>query len=138
MADVQPGEGRRESRPVVTGGLVERRPEAAVAGVDAERPARLGVDEGQLTDVGERLLARVGDLEGDDRVPGGHLGERPDPVARAAEVGGDDDDAGRRARRAHEGQGAGRRGHAAALLGGFRRESPEKPEHAAPAAGRGA
>ena len=49
------------------GGRLEGVTEASIAGVDAGRSAGLRVDERQLADVDELVLARVGDLEGDDR-----------------------------------------------------------------------
>ncbi len=62
------------SEAAVGGGRrVEGASEATIAGVDAKGPAGLGVDQGQLADVDERVLARVGDLEGDDRVPAGDV-----------------------------------------------------------------
>ena len=88
------------------GGVIERGAKLPVAGVDAERPPRLGVDEGQLADVDERVLARIGDLEGDDRVTAGDLGQGRDPVARAAEVGER-----RRRRRVSSGSRRRARGH---------------------------
>ena len=63
--------------------------------------AGLGVDEPEVADVGQLLLARVADLDRDHVVPAGELEQRAAPVARAAEVGDDDDQrrAGGRARR---------------------------------------
>ena len=46
----------------------------AIAGVDAHRATRLGVDQGQFADVDELVLARIGDLEGHDRVATGRRG----------------------------------------------------------------
>ena len=83
-----------------------------------------------------RVLARVGDLEGDDRVTAGDLGQGRDPVARTAEVRDDHDHAGGRPDRADQGQGAGRRGLAAALLGRLGGDGAEEAEHPAAAAGR--
>ena len=69
------------------GGGVEGRAEPAVAGVDAERPTGLGIDERQLADVDERVLARVDDLDGEDRVAAGDRGQRRRRQStRAAEV----------------------------------------------------
>ena len=86
--------GRREPdlqvRPL--GGRGDREPLAqpAVAGVDAQLPARLRIDEPQLADVGQLLLARVAHLDGQDGVPAGEAQQRRPPVERAAEVGDDD------------------------------------------------
>src|SRR6185436_335407 len=60
--------------------------------VDAELPAGLGVDEPQLADVGELLLARVADLDRDRRMAAGDAKQRPVPVVRPPEVGDDDDE----------------------------------------------
>ena len=65
---------------------------ARVAGVDAQARAGLRVDEPELADVDELLLARVADLDREHVVPAGEVEERPAPVARAAEVGDDDDE----------------------------------------------
>ena len=54
-------------------------------------PARLRIDEEQLAERGQLLLARVADLDGDDLVATAEGQERPAPVAGAAEVGDDDD-----------------------------------------------
>jgi hypothetical protein len=85
---------------------------------------------------GGAVLAGVGDLEGDDRVAAGDLGERRDPVARAAEVRDDDDDAGGGADGTDEPERPSRRGLAAALFGWFGRDRPEESEHPAVAARR--
>ena len=69
MADVEPRGRGGEGRPLGVGGLVEGRPQAPVGGVDAERPARLGVDERQL---GFRLIderpSRIDRIEIDCRL----------------------------------------------------------------------
>ena len=64
----------------------------ALARVDAQLAARLGIDEPELADVGELLLARVADLDRDGRMPAGDAQQRLVPVDRAAEVGDDDDE----------------------------------------------
>ena len=77
--------------------------QAAVARVDAELAAGLRIDEPELADVRQLLLARVADLDRDHVVTAGELEQRPAPVARPAEVGDDDDEralARERARRA--------------------------------------
>ena len=87
MADAEATEDRASSARSAAAASSKRGAKLPIAGVDAERPPGLGVDEGQLADVDERVLARVGDLEGDDRMTAGDLGEGRDPVARAAKVG---------------------------------------------------
>src|SRR6188472_567338 len=62
-------------------------------GVDTNLAAGLGVDEGQLTDIGQVALPRIVDLDGDDLVARSKGGHRPEPVARTAEVRYDDDEA---------------------------------------------
>ena len=52
----------------------------------------LGVDEVELAEVGELLLARVTDLDGDDVVAAGEVEQRAAPVDRPAEVGDDGDE----------------------------------------------
>ena len=66
---------RRRSRSA-RGAVLERLAQPPVGGVDAQAAARLGIDEGQLADVDEGLLARVGDLDGEDRVAPGDVGQR--------------------------------------------------------------
>ena len=108
------------------GRLVEGGAEPAIAGVDAQRPARLGVDEGQLADVDERVLARVGDLEGDDRVAAGDLGQRPRRQSRGprkSETMTTTPAVRPRWRRRARSARAGEVG-AAALLGRFGRDAP--------------
>src|SRR5581483_5835600 len=59
--------------------------------VDANVASGLGVDQPQLADVGELLLARVTDLDCDHLVTSGQLKQRLAPVAWAAEVRDEDD-----------------------------------------------
>ncbi len=92
----------------------------------------LGVDEGQLADVDERLLARVDDLDGEDRVAAGDLGQRR-AASRAAPRKSEmiDDEAGGRARRGDDAQSA--RGIEVApppSSGGSAGERAEQAEHA--------
>ena len=61
------------------------------AGVHAELAAGLGVDEPEVADVGQLLLARVADLDGDTSWRAATRQQRLAPVARPAEVGDDDD-----------------------------------------------
>ena len=63
------------------------------ARIDPKELSRLGVDEPERTDVRELLLPGIPDLERDDVVVTRQLQERRAPVARAAEVGDDDDQA---------------------------------------------
>ena len=64
----------------------------AVARVDAQLAAGLRIDEPQLADVGELLLARVADLDRERRMAAGDAQQRVPPVDRAAEVGDDHDE----------------------------------------------
>ena len=84
----------------------------------------------------QRILARVGDLERDDRVAAGHVGQGRDPVTRPAEVRHDDDDPGGRAGRGDDRERAGGRRRAVAFLGRFGLERPDQAEHPATTAGR--
>ncbi len=62
-----------------------------VARVDAELPPALGIDEPELAHVGELLLARVANLDGQDGVTSREAKQRVAPVDRTAEVRDDDD-----------------------------------------------
>ena len=53
--------------------------------------ARLGIDDDDLPDVGQRLLSGVADLAHDDVVANAQLAQAAAPVARAAQVADDDD-----------------------------------------------
>ena len=64
----------------------------AAARVDAELLARLGIDEPEVADVRQLLLARVADLDRDHLVPARQLEQRAAPVERPAEVRDDDDE----------------------------------------------
>src|SRR5436305_352543 len=64
-----------------------------VAGVDADLAAGLRIDEPHLADIGQLLLTRVADLDGEHLVAREQLQQRPPPVEWATEVGDDDDDA---------------------------------------------
>ena len=70
MADAEPAELVGDARALGAGAGLEGRAQPPVGGVDAQAAARLGIDEGQLADVDEGLLARVGDLDGEDGVAG--------------------------------------------------------------------
>ena len=52
----------------VCGDSGETLPKPSVAGIDAKLPSGLRIDEPQLPDVGELLLARVANLDGKDGV----------------------------------------------------------------------
>ena len=90
--------------------------------------AGLGVDEGQLADVGQVGLAGIVDLDRDDVMAGGQAGQRSAPVARAAEVGDEDDETAARRGRVRDPERLGGRGDADALLDA----SPPAPRAAAP------
>ena len=103
MTDAEATEDRAQLGAIRRCGVIEGGAKATVAGVDAQGPAGLGVDEGQLADIDECVLARVGHLEGDDRVAAGYLGERRGPVTGAAKVGDHHHHAGGAADRADQG-----------------------------------
>ena len=79
-----------EARPLLGGGVGEALAQLPLGRVDVELAPGLRVDEPDVADVRQLLLARVADLDRDDRVPGGDSEHRRPPVARAAEVGDDD------------------------------------------------
>ena len=81
-----------ERAALVRGGSGEPLAQPSVARVDAKLPAGLRIDEPQLADVGELLLARVAHLDGKHGVPAREPQQRRPPVERAAEVGDDDDE----------------------------------------------
>ena len=91
MRNAQRAQLAGKGLPVRRGLFVEALPELAAAGVDAQLPSRLGIDEPEVADVGQLLLPRVTDLHGDDVVARRELEQPRPPVARAAEVGHDDD-----------------------------------------------
>src|SRR5204862_3013217 len=59
--------------------------------IDPKLAAGLWVDEPELSDVRQLLLAPVADLDGRDVVAAGQLQQRAAPVAGPAEVGDDED-----------------------------------------------
>ena len=89
MRDAERRELPSEARPLLRGGVREALPQPPLGRVDVELAPRLRVDEPDVADVRQLLLARVPDLDRDDRVPGGEPEQRRPPVARAAEVGDD-------------------------------------------------
>ena len=82
----------RHAAALVRGGNGEALAQRCAPGVDPNLAARLGVDEPELADVGELLLARVADLDREDVMPVEHAQKRRAPVERPAEVGDDGDD----------------------------------------------
>ncbi len=66
----------------------------------------------------------------------GDVRQRADPVARSAEVRDDHDDPAGAARGTDQGQGLGRGGQTAALVGAFIGHGPDQAEHPASATGR--
>ena len=82
----------RDAFPVRGCGGREAAAEVCAARVDAQLPSRLGINEPELAGVGELLLPRVANLDGDDIVAAGELEERPAPVLGAAEVRDEDDE----------------------------------------------
>ena len=77
------------------GGPGEALAHAARARVDLDLAAGLRVDEPQVAHRRQRLLARVAHLDGEHAVAGAERAQRAFPVALAAEVGDDDDEAAR-------------------------------------------
>ena len=69
MPDAERGELTRHVVTFGRGGGREALPEPAAARVDPQLAARLGIDQPEVADVRELLLARVANLDGDDAVP---------------------------------------------------------------------
>ena len=82
MADAQPAELAGDGGALVGGRRPELVAEAAIAGVDPQHPAGLGVDERELPDVHQLAFARVDDLDREDRVACRDLGQLGAPVER--------------------------------------------------------
>ena len=78
----------RSSAAAVREALAKR----SAARVDSHLASGLRVDEPQVADVRQLLLARVADLDGEDVVAAHQLQQRLPPVERPAEVGDDHDD----------------------------------------------
>ncbi len=95
-----------------------------------------GSIERQLPDVDELGLARVADLDREDRVAARDLGQGRAPVERPAEVGHDRHETRARARRGDRVQGACQRRRAGTFLGCIGREDPQQAEHPVASAGR--
>ena len=70
MRDAERRELAGQMRPLLRSGGGEPLPQLPLGGVDVELPARLRVDEPEVADVRQLLLARIPDLDGGDRVPG--------------------------------------------------------------------
>src|SRR5581483_9932741 len=86
VADPGGLERRDERAPLGRRRGLEALAQVAVAGVDAQLPPRLRIDDAQLADVGELLLARIANLDREHGVPGGEPEERRTPLERTAEV----------------------------------------------------
>ena len=71
VADAGGCEARGERAALLARGRRESLAQAPIAGVDAQLPAGLRIDEPQLADVGELLLARVAHLDRQHGVPAG-------------------------------------------------------------------
>jgi len=92
VPDAGRGEGLGDLCTLRGGGRREPLPQLAAPRVDAQLASGLRIDEPQEPDVGELLLARVADLDGDDVVPSGEVEQRAPPVPRATEVRDDHDE----------------------------------------------
>ena len=78
--------------PFVRSGRGEAFAQATVARVHPELAPCLRIDETQLADVGQLLLARIANLDGEHCVTPGEPQQRWPPVERTAEVRDDDDE----------------------------------------------
>ena len=63
------------------------------ARIDAELTAGFGIDEPEFADIRQLLLARVADFDGDHRMAAAEFDQRIRPIAWAAEIRDDDDEA---------------------------------------------
>ena len=136
------GRCRPRERPTNVGPLGGRGGGETVAQLPGSRvgthlAAGLGIDERQHAHRGQLLFARVADLDGEDRVAVAQLAQGGDPVARAAEVGDEDDEAALAgdAHRALERRAE--RGGAAALGRRLVAQRQQQPEQAGAALARG-
>src|SRR6186713_3259118 len=91
MADVHASEFPGDLSSLARGGRLEPVTKPRRRGIDPDLAAGLGIDEGQLADVGQVAFARIGDLDAEDLVSRCDGGQRPDPVSWSAEVGDHDD-----------------------------------------------
>jgi hypothetical protein len=91
VVDVGGAKRRGDLGSLLGGAGREALAQAPPRGVDANLPTGLGVDEPEVADRRQRLLARVPDLDGDDLVTTGQLEQRAAPVARAPQVRDDED-----------------------------------------------
>ena len=82
-----------DAGPLLRGRLGEAPAKRLAARVDADLPPGLRIDEPDLADVRELLLAWVANLDRDHVMAAQQLKQRLAPVERAAKVGDDDDDA---------------------------------------------
>src|SRR5262245_42825986 len=92
MTDTRGREHPDEPAALLGGSFGKALAELAVARVDPDLAAGLGVDQAQLADVGELLLARVADLDRQGRMATGDAEQRVAPVDRAAKVRHDHDE----------------------------------------------
>ncbi len=109
---------------------------AAPARVDHDLAAGLGIDHPDVADRRQLQLARVADLDGHDAVAGAQAAQRRLPVARAAEVGHDHDQAARPREPGHRGRGLAERRRAGALGRGSVAQLGEQAQQAGAALAR--
>ena len=96
MTDAEPAQLVRDVLAVADGGLGEPGPEPRGGGVDPDLAPGLGVDEREVADVGQLVLAGIADLHDEHRVALGDGAQLREPVDGPAEVGDEDDLATRR------------------------------------------
>ena len=115
MTHSERAERPRELEPFGSGGLGVPRPQALARGVNSELSARFRVDEPERAHAGQRLLARIADLDGDHVMTACQPEQWSAPVPRPAEVRDDGDerplacDGARTPKRLSERRGAARR-----------------------------
>src|SRR4051794_21005590 len=80
------GDLRRDLPSLLGGRGGELRAHALARGVPLQLPAGLGIDEPQLTELRQLLLARIANLDRHDVMAAAEHEQRTPPVARAAEV----------------------------------------------------
>ena len=127
LRDLLPLRGRRRREALA---------QLRVRGVDAELAAGLGIDEPELADVRQRLLARVADLDREHVVAARELEQRRAPVARAAEVGDDGDERALLRHPRHQPERRAERGRTASLEHRLLPQREQQPEHPRPAGAR--
>src|SRR6187200_2443894 len=104
MSDAEASKGGLERATFLRGRRGEPLAERARRGVHADLAARFPVDEGEVADVGQDVLARIADLDDEDVVACGGGREGQLPVARAAKIGDEDDEAAARGDTVDEGE----------------------------------